>query len=132
MRTYHFVIETILIAITFIMLIDSFFISRGYGIAVWWAILGILQVLHAITLNFAYRTSDRILKYLKWYFLGVIISGVLLGVYLGLRFRIPLSYGPIATIVLVVAIMILPALLALYLWFITWRFRRSSIVEKTG
>ena len=132
MRNSDFVFETILIVITILVLLWSFYGDGGSAIAIWWAILGLLQVSHAIIMISTNPKRAKIVEHLKRYFLGVVLSFVLLGIYQLVKFRITIWDSLIVKIVIIMSIIILPAMLVLYLWFITWHFRRSSEVEKTG
>jgi len=128
MKIYHFVFETLLITITIALLLSSVFGDGGYAIAVWWAILGTLQVVHALGLAFAFHKIKPIFRYIKVYLLGVVMNFLLLGVMIvGLTSRVWGENGGfrLLDIIYVITLVVVPAVLALYLWFITWHFRRK-------
>ena len=123
MKNQHLVFETVLISITILILLNSLLADNFIIYLAWWFIFGFLQVIHAMLLGFAFSKTPAIWRYLKWYFIGVFMEFLLILLKRPIETNSPLQvlfpYG-------IFILWIFPAMLASYLWFITWYFRRSS------
>ncbi|HEX2627815.1 MAG TPA: hypothetical protein VHM26_02345 [Chitinophagaceae bacterium] len=128
MKRYHFYIETVLITITLSIVIATLLNDEmGFLFPQWWTVLGISQVIHALVLRQNYYNEWKIRQYITRYCLGVFYNFLFLG--LGMTAAPFIDPGGNASdIVLLITLLIFPAILALYLWYITWKNRRKSEV----
>jgi hypothetical protein len=128
MKGYHFIIETVLFAFTFILGI-SIGITREDGIIfmmMWWAAFGALQVLHSLALGLRYWKDEHVRKSIIRYWCGGAINFLIIGVEATfVTYRSEPIFKSLDNIYLLTWI-IFPVILALYLWYITWRFRQKE------
>jgi hypothetical protein len=114
MRTKHLIAESILIIITLVFAVMAVIHEDGgLGFALWWQVLGVSQVVHSILIGILYRKDEQVLKWLSVYWITVPIDLLLLAIAPNLVFGI-------------IVFIVIPSILALYLWYITWHFRRRG------
>lgn len=118
MRTKHLIAESILILITLI-LGSGMAISGewGLGFLLWLQVLGISQVVHSFIIGALYWKHEMIRNWIIFYWIGVAFDFILM--YIN---DTSIHDHAIAWFTLPV----FPLILALYLWFITYYFRRRS------
>ena len=129
MKIYHMIFETILIISTTIFLIYNRSPANSIALALGWFVFGTLQVFHSVGLAFSYSKSPAIMRYLKKYIIIAFTDVVVLLISGALDSNSSLQ---VFEYIAFFTLWISPAMLALYLWFITWHFRRPPVVEKTG
>jgi hypothetical protein len=118
MRTKHLITESILIIITLVFgVIALLHDDGGLGLALWWQVLGVSQVVHSILIGVFYSQDQKLIKWLTVYWIAVPIDLLLLVIAPNLVFGI-------------IVFLVIPSILALYLWFITWHFRRRGEIGK--
>jgi hypothetical protein len=131
MKRYHFIIETVLFAIT-IILLPGALIKENEGALIllmfWWAAFGILQVLHSLLIGARYW--PEVMAARKWfirYWCGVAINFLVLGAVMAVEKYMDKDVHNATYILYVLTLIVFPAMLAVYLWYITWRFRQKEI-----
>ena len=122
----NLVFETILIAVTFVVWLSCLSGDNIIVFFAWWFIFGFLQVIHAMLLGFTFSKAPAIWRLLKWYFIGVLLDLLVFFFISGS----PNISAHLFSIIHFLTLWVFPIILALYLWFITWHFRRASRSEK--
>jgi hypothetical protein len=119
MKAGHLVFESILIAITLYLGLDFIFTGEdGLGFAAWMQVLGVSQVGHAVWITTIKDT--RIRKWISIYWIGTLTD----------LFVLFALYPVLSTgILLWFFFPVLPLMLAFFLWFITFHFRRRKTAE---
>lgn len=131
MKRYHFIIETVLFAITVIQLPSALIIENEGALIIlmfWWAAFGILQVLHSLLLGVRYWPEVTAAR--KWfirYWCGVVINFLVLGAVRAVEKYREEDVHNTTYILYIMSLIVFPAILAVYLWYITWRFRQKEI-----
>ena len=137
MRTYHFVLESLFMLTTIVLTLELFIIGEwGYFTALWWAILGILQVSHSLVLGMRYWANKVIRNSITLYWKFVLINFAILGLSMVL-INGSGKYGDdwarkLLDNIYFATIVIFPALLALFFWYITFRHRITKPTHNTG
>lgn len=119
MKSGHFNFELMLLIVTLIAGISWALPGNDQFFAlVWLFLLGVFQLLHSVIIGFAYRNNKKINNALAVYWTGVIIDFVFI-------FFLNSTYWNKNTPFLI-PFVILPLLLAIYLFGITYYFRQKK------
>jgi hypothetical protein len=118
MRRWHFIVESILLLITAAFGIQAFLSVDPLGFAAWLLILGITQVIHSFFIVALHSNNNTILKWVSIYWIGVVVDFILLSI-------TPDLEETRHDIFKLAALPVIPLLLAIYLWYICFHFRRK-------
>jgi hypothetical protein len=125
MKAGHFYFELLLMLITLVAGI-TFTMPGNDGIVslIWLFLLGVFQVIHSLVIGFTYRNNKKISDALALYWSGVIIDFILIFIN-AVFWNKDLPF--------VIHFIILPLLLAVYLFGITYYFsQKNKVSNPTG
>jgi hypothetical protein len=124
MKTDNLKFESILLILTTLFSFDIFIYPNLSDITFflfWLWILSIVQIFHSLFIGAFYWKIYRIRICLIIYWVSIVLECVLL------KFLLPQKNNDCIDIVV---IFIFPLLISLFMWFITFYFRRRKIVTK--